>query len=326
MLDNNLDTIINKTYIIDKTPLNEEKIKKVIISLKDSIISSKEEITAANAIDIKNHNGNIIDFSIIERIFKNINNEKIYYGNVTTLKKDNNKYYGKQYFDKGNVLIFNTGNPYIILEIFLKNFLAGNTSIIVTTNYAYGLNKLLETIIKTVLETNNLSPDFINLLTTDAPEELLKNNYANIDLVIALGNKSFQNKITNYSKVPVLLSGYETFDLYIDEMLDKTFLTKIINLHLPMHVYINKNLKIDLRGSMLVDGVEEAIMQINYNGNGYSSAIFTSNDDNAANFISKVKSKIVTVNTSPTIERLMDIQVKDLVLEKTVIYPNKKKN
>lgn len=28
MLDNNLDTIINKTYIIDKTPLNEEKIKK----------------------------------------------------------------------------------------------------------------------------------------------------------------------------------------------------------------------------------------------------------------------------------------------------------
>ena len=27
MLDNNLDTIINKTYIIDKTPLNEEKIK-----------------------------------------------------------------------------------------------------------------------------------------------------------------------------------------------------------------------------------------------------------------------------------------------------------
>lgn len=53
MLDNNLDTIINKTYIIDKTPLNEEKIKKVIISLKDSIISSKEEITAANAIDIK---------------------------------------------------------------------------------------------------------------------------------------------------------------------------------------------------------------------------------------------------------------------------------
>ena len=41
MLDNNLDTIINKTYIIDKTPLNEEKIKKVIISLKDSITSSK---------------------------------------------------------------------------------------------------------------------------------------------------------------------------------------------------------------------------------------------------------------------------------------------
>lgn len=322
MLDNNLNNIISKTYIIDKKCLNEEKIKRVISNLKNSIISSKKELIAANNIDIKNHNGNIIDFSIIERIFKNITNETIYYGNVKTLKKDNNKYYGKQYFDRGNILIFNEGNPYIILEIFLKNFLAGNTSIIVTTGYSYGLNKVLENIIKAVLATNNLSQDFINLFVTNTFEELLKTNYANINLAIAIGNKSFQNKIINYSKVPVLVSGYETFDLYIDEMINKNFLTKIINLHLPMNVYINKNLKIDLRGSMLVDGVDEAIMQINYNGNGYSSAIFTSNENNASNFINKVKSKIVTVNTSPTIERLMDIMVSDLVLEKTVIYPN----
>lgn len=326
MLDNNLNTIISKTYNIDKTSLNEEKIKKVITNLKNSIASSKKELTTTNDIDIKNHNGNPIDYSIIERIFRNITNEKIYYGNVITLRKDNNKYYGKQYFDKGNVLIFNVGNPYIILEIFLKNFLAGNTSIIITAGYSYGLNKLLENIIKTVLEADNLSQDFINLIATDTPEEILKNNYANINLVIAIGNKSFQNKINSYSKVPVLLSGYETFDLYIDEMIDKDFLTKIINLHLPMNVYINKNLKIDLRGSMLVDGVEEAVMQINYNGNGYSSAIFTSNKANASLFISQVKSKMITVNTSPTIERLMDIKVSDLVLEKAIIYPNKKKN
>ena len=35
----------------------------------------------------------------------------------------------------------------------------------------------------------------------------------------------------------------------------------------------------------------------------------------------EVKSKIVTVNTSPTIERIIDIKQNDLVNEKTIIYP-----
>ena len=56
----------------------------------------------------------------------------------------------------------------------------------------------------------------------------------------------------------------------------------------------------------LPSDVDEAIAQINYNGSRYSSAIFTTSSENASKFIKEVKSKIVTVNTSPTIERIIE--------------------
>ena len=35
----------------------------------------------------------------------------------------------------------------------------------------------------------------------------------------------------------------------------------------------------------------------------------------------EVNSKIITVNASPTIERIIDIKQSDLIIEKTIIYP-----
>ena len=60
---------------------------------------------------------------------------------------------------------------------------------------------------------------------------------------------------------------------------------------------------------------------INYNGNRYSASIFTNSKENASKFIKEVKSKIVTINTNPLIERIIDIKESDLGLEKTIIYP-----
>ena len=72
---------------------------------------------------------------------------------------------------------------------------------------------------------------------------------------------------------------------------------------------------------ILSENIKTIIAQINYNGSRYSSAIFTTSSENASKFIKEVKSKIVTVNTSPTIERIIDIEQKDLINEKTIIYP-----
>ena len=53
----------------------------------------------------------------------------------------------------------------------------------------------------------------------------------------------------------------------------------------------------------------------------YGATIFTKDMNNASMFIKKVNSKIVTVNTSPTIERVLDIKQSDLYNEKTIVYP-----
>ena len=71
----------------------------------------------------------------------------------------------------------------------------------------------------------------------------------------------------------------------------------------------------------MVNDIDEAIAQINYNGSNYSSSIFTTSKENASKFIKEVKSKIVTINTSPTIERIIDIKQNDLINKKIIIYP-----
>ena len=50
-------------------------------------------------------------------------------------------------------------------------------------------------------------------------------------------------------------------------------------------------------------------------------AIFTEDKENASRFIQEIKSKMVTVNTSPSIERIIDIKQSELINEKTIIYP-----
>ena len=72
---------------------------------------------------------------------------------------------------------------------------------------------------------------------------------------------------------------------------------------------------------MEVEDIDEAIGEINYNGNNYNATIFTNNEENAAKFIREVHSSLVTINTSPTIEQLCDIKQSDLITERTIIYP-----
>lgn len=90
---------------------------------------------------------------------------------------------------------------------------------------------------------------------------------------------------------------------------------------LSINVYLNNDTKLEIDNAIMVDSLDEAISYINYNGSHYSTAIFTSSGDNASKFIREVHSKMVTVNTSPTIERICDVKQNDLVNEKTIVYP-----
>ena len=320
-MDNNIDKIIENILKVDINNL-EKNIKMIIYNIKKSLNINKDLIEETNKLDIKNKNGFILDFNIINNIFSNIDKDNLYYKDVTLSKRDikENIIYGKEIMNIGNVIVINDTNPYILIEMIIRNIKAGNKLILANNTYMYLTNKLIVKLVQDILEEFNISRNLIQLYVTDNYDSLLS-NYANIDLVICIGNANLQKLILNKSKNKTIISGYENFDLYIDDIKDIDFLNKIINSNLDISLYINSNLNIDYPTAILVNDCDEAIKQINYNGSKFSSSIFTNSSINASKFINRVNSKIITVNTSPSIERTLDITQKDLITYKTIIYP-----
>ncbi len=321
MQDNNINTIIANSLRVDKEILYKN-IKPIIVQLKKTLDSNKDAIKQANEIDKKNNNGFVLDFSIINNIFSNLEKEELLYGDVTLSQKDEEKniIYGTQIMDCGNVVVITDGNPYTIIEMTIRNIMAGNTTIFSNRGFMFGTNQLVIQIIQSVLEQFHISKYLIQIYISENFDELLS-NFANIDLVVCIGDHNLQKLILKKSKSKTIISGYENFDLYIEDTSHIEFLNKIINTGLNVQLYINDNTKLDHPQAIIVSDIDEAIAQINYNGSGYSSAIFTNSIEHASKFTREVKSKIITVNTSPTIERIIDIKQADLVNEKIIIYP-----
>jgi len=321
MQDNNINKIISNALQVNKDILSKN-IKPIITQIQKALESNNEAIEQANSIDKKNNNGFILDFNIIKNIFSNLEKENLFYGDVTLSQKDEEKkiVYGTQIMDYGNVVVITDGNPYTIIEMAVRNIMAGNTTIFSNNGFMFGTNQLLIQIIQSVLEQFNISKYLVQIYVSENFDEVLS-NFANIDLVVCIGNHSLQNMILNKSKNRTIVSGYENFDIYIEDKTHIDFLNKIVNTGLNITYYVKDDLDVSFDNEIRVSDIDEAISQINYNGNRYSTSIFTSDEYNASKFIKEIKSKIVTINTSPTIERIIDIKQKDLINEKTIIYP-----
>ena len=138
-MEDNASKIISNALSVGKINLYNN-IENIIKEVEKALFINKDLILEANKIDQKNNNGFIMDFNILNNIFKNLEKETIIYGNVTLSEKDEEKkiIYGKQIMDYGNVLVINDGNPYVIIEMALRNILAGNTIIFANKGYMYG--------------------------------------------------------------------------------------------------------------------------------------------------------------------------------------------
>ena len=320
-MEDNINIIINNMLAVNKKNLPKETINLILNQIKASLLNSKEALVVANNIDTKNNNGFKLDFEIFNNIFKNIEDET-YSGDIIYSQKNEVKkfVYSKFWESKGNVVIINDGNTYILLELILKNIIANNNVIINTNGYMYGTNNFLIGIIQTILEKNSYSKNQIQLFLSEDYEDIFK-HYTSIDLVVAIGNSQLQRIVQKNCQNELIISGYENFDIYIetDKYLD--FVKKIIEQNINVQFYINKELSFDEENAILVDDIEEAVAQINFNGSGYSAAIFTEDKASAEYFMNNVKSKIHTINTSPSIERILDINTENLMIEKTVIVP-----
>ena len=316
---NDINSIFSNALQVKKDIL-ANAVPLLVEQIIHDISENKDIIEQANQIDVKNKNGFIIDFNVIENIFSRVKKENLVYGTVTLSQKDESKIYGKQIMDCGNVIVVTDGNPYVVLEMAIRNIKAGNTTILFSNGFMYGTNQLLIQLIQDVLEQFNISRYLLQMCVCDNCNDILS-NYANIDLVMCIGKRDLQNAVLNASKNKTILSGYGHFEIYIEDAKHIEILKNIMHTKLDIQLYIKRDLGLDYPGSIIVEDIDEAIAQINYTGSRYHSAIFTNSTNNASQFIREVKSRMVTVNASPTIENMIDINSNDLIMEKQIIYP-----
>lgn len=320
-MQDNIEEMITKTFTIDKEPLKKH-VKELVLALKKAIEENKDLIEKASEIDIREHNGFSLDWNGIENILTRIKKEDILYGNtiLSELDKEQEILYGKEITSLGTVLVIHDSSPYTLLEMMIRNILAGNSLILVNDGYMQGTNEFLVQICRDVLERFSISRNLVQLYITNNYEEVFEHT-SNIDLIIAIGDRVLQNNVLSKSRIKTITSGYENFDLYIEDTKNIDFIRKILENCANIQVYVKEGISFSTEKSITVLDIDEAIAQINYMGNGYSAAIFTASKENASQFVKEIKCSQVVVNASPTIERVLDINQRDLGKEKTIIYP-----
>ena len=297
--------------------------KKVAQNIFELIEESKESIEKANKIDVKNGNGFNINFDMFQKIKREINNIKDVYRKVIYMNKNENNYLeGKQSDNLGTICLVYDGNTYCLLELVLKAILTHNSIIITSdSDYMKATNELIRILVQRILEAYKIDKNLVQILYTSRIEELLS-NCTSINKVIAIGNRNFQDKIRKASKVEVISKGYNYFDLYIEDLTNLAFIKKIIKEEENIDIYVKSGLKVPFEDYIEVEDIDEAIAQINFNTSGYSSSIFTDNNQNASAFLREVKTVNVSVNSSPLIENILDVDVNLLLARKNMFYPN----
>lgn len=297
--------------------------KKITQNIFELLEENRSNIEKANNIDVANGNGFKIDFEIINKMKKNIDNLEDIYRKVVYMNKNENNYLeGKQTDNLGTICLVYDGNTYCLLELILKAILTHN-SIIATSesNYMEATNELILILVKRILEAYKIDKNLVQILYTSQVEELLSNN-ASIKKVIVIGNRSFQEKIKNISKIEVISKGYNNFDIYIEDLKNLHFIEKIVEKSNNIDIYVKSGIEIPFEDYIEVEDIDEAIAQINFNTSGYSSSIFTNNSQNASDFLREVKTDNISVNSSPLIKESVDIDINLFVIKKNMFYPN----
>ena len=323
-MENNYIDIINKTKNVSKDKI-VKNMDYIIDAYIDAINLNKELINRTISIDIIENNGMPIDYKTVSNIFRKVKQESIRYGKILTQEKDtkNGLVYAKTIYDKGLVVAITDGNPYLTIELILRNLIAGNSFLLVNNGYMQGTNTFLIEIFKTILEKYDISKDLINTILTENYEEVLK-YYSSINLVLAIGDSSLQQKVLSLTKNQIITSSYLHYNIYVEDIKHLDFIKKILNTYYDITLYVKEDIKPSFKNAIPVLDVSEAIVLINASGNLYSASIFTSDDNSARTFIKDIHTKKVMVNASPLLESFLDIKEEQLVDIKEIYSPSLK--
>ena len=266
------------------------------------------------------------------KTIENVLNKPESLRNITNVieerKREDGFIIGKYKVSIGVIGVIFNGDPYVTVELAKKAITTKNAVVFCTNDKLYAITNLLAIYFGKALELNDCPKDIIQVINDKDYEEIFKHNNI-IDKIIVVGNRNLQTKVIAKSRVEVITSGYNCFDMYIEDIMDVELIKKILSTeNIELNVYVNTNIskekieELGIEEYTEVESVEECIRDININSGKYSSSIFTKKGENANKFLKLVKSRNVFVNASPTAERSLDIGKGKFVYTKQVLFSN----
>lgn len=321
MVQDNINLIIQNA--INSKKYNDiKKENELIANLKKAILENYTLFETTNKIDLSNNNGFVLEKNTMETIIdRYINAIPLINSKDNSTITENDLLMSNVYSNLGIVHVIFDGNTYTMLELILLGILTHNTIIFTSNGYMHGTNGLLLNIVHTILEKEEYKKEMFQHSFIIRPEDFF-DSFKTINKTIVIGDSEMQNKYNKLCANVLLISGYNNYDIYIEDLEHVETIKKIISQKLNINLYINSGLKVKADNAIFVEDIDEAITQINFNSSGYSSSIFTKNNENASKFIKNINSKNVLVNASPTLVQQLDIKQEDLLKEKNIILPN----
>ena len=304
---------------------SQEINENIYLRFKELVNANRDKIEKIKEIDEK-----YVDvIPAIDTILKHIeNNKKIgHYTDIIEQRKTKDGYMIVKYKDNLGVIgVIYEGDPYITIELALRAIVTKNALIFCTNQKMYATNELFVIIIQKVLEDCGYPKDLIQIIDSENYIEMYKHETI-IKNMIVIGSKDLQLQVKRNTNANLIVSGYNYFDLYIEKIIDKELIKKILEIkNIHLNIYINERIskqeieELDIEDYTEIQDTEEAIRDINCNSAGYSSSIITSNSENAKKFLENVKTGNVFVNASPTLERNLDITEEKILYTKQIMY------
>ena len=316
-----VSSIIDNALIASKSIVLDEK--SLVIKYALAIKNNLKAIQLANSNDLNSNIGFKLDYKIIEKLLnKYIKEESLISSDEDLIITDNNLINSSVYSKLGIVLVSFDGNTYTLLELILLGLLTHNTIIFAYDNYMHNTNDVFIKIAQLVLNKADLSSYMFQHDYSNSLFEYFKNS-SSIDKTIIIGNGEFIS--TNLEKCTTEVStyGYNYYDLYIESTKRIEDIKKILDTNKDIKLYVKKGVEFDYRKDYItVEGIVDAIYNINKKGSLYSSAVFTENRDSIFSFINDINSKNIMINSSPILEDSLGITQQDLLRKKNVIIPN----
>lgn len=216
--------------------LGSKEKNRALLAVADALLAKKEEILAANAVDMEKAEENGVRGSLLDRLLLTDTridgiaegvrqtaalNDPV--GEVLWMRTHpNGMVYGQKRVPIGVLGMIYEARPNVTVDAFALSFKSGNAVILRGGKEAFETNKVFVKIIKEALKEAGSVPEAVQMLEDPSRETATKlmqlNEY--LDVLIPRGGAGLIQSVIKNASVPVIETGVGNCHIFVDESAD----------------------------------------------------------------------------------------------------------